>query len=470
MTDVEEVDAAQVTIRWARYVVGVQLAPAGACWHAEQWLSDDLLGDSPLLVTGQDGVLRVLPPAGAEVTVRSRGSRFATAGPGTLSRRLAAGGHEPIVVSTQATIRVALGPLVFEVDGVQRCAVRWRDALSGALAGGSPFIAVSALAHLVLLMSVAYSAPALGAWGADDLSDEQRVWVQRHVSGLAHHELVAGPKAIDVAVGSGGTGQSAVAAAGAMGHPTATASDSRGANRWRRRASMPRLPRRATEDNEGGGAGFGMAGLLLGQDGVDDSEPSASWGLPDAQGNALDAGLGGLWGTTIGLSRGVGGLGLSGVGEGGGGRGFGIGLGTIGTIGRGAGTGRGAGLGRSHHARPPRVRCGGDLLDTASQREAMAAAARRSDSEVVCTSWNAEEPDQCTSWRVVSPCVTSVSGRLPPEIVQAVLQRNRGRFRLCYQLGLKTNPALQGRVVTRFIIRRDGSVSQPSASGTLPDR
>jgi hypothetical protein len=49
--------------------------------------------------------------------------------------------------------------------------------------------------------------------------------------------------------------------------------------------------------------------------------------------------FGGLIGTEMGESFGVGGLGLSGVGEGGGGRGEGMGLGSIGTIGRGGGGG-----------------------------------------------------------------------------------------------------------------------------------
>ena len=128
-----------------------------------------------------------------------------------------------------------------------------------------------------------------------------------------------------------------------------------------------------------------------------------------------------MWGNDIGESFGAGGLGLSGIGEGGGGRGEGIGLGGIGTLGHGAGTGTGQGfgsghgrLGGSHRAKPPQVRMG----------------------------------------------ATQVSGRLPPEVIQRIVRQNFGRFRLCYENGLRNNPNLQGRVSVRFVIGRDGAVSQ----------
>ena len=177
--------------------------------------------------------------------------------------------------------------------------------------------------------------------------------------------------------------------------------------------------------------------------------PVAPWADPsrdptDARGN--------MWGDEIGEAFGAGGLGLSGVGEGGGGRGEAIGLGDVGTIGHGAGTGQGFGapsppavasaapsappaqagqgqgfgsgsgrLGRSHRARPPRVRMG----------------------------------------------ATAVSGRLPPEVIQRIVRMNFGRFRACYEEGLRTSPNLQGRVTVRFVIARDGSVANASASSDL---
>ncbi|NUO49353.1 MAG: AgmX/PglI C-terminal domain-containing protein [Polyangiaceae bacterium] len=64
---------------------------------------------------------------------------------------------------------------------------------------------------------------------------------------------------------------------------------------------------------------------------------------------------------------------------------------------------------------------------------------------------------------------TDVSGSLPPEVVQRIVRQNMGRFRLCYEQGLRKDPSLAGRVTVTFIIAADGSVSSSSASGDLPD-
>lgn len=61
---------------------------------------------------------------------------------------------------------------------------------------------------------------------------------------------------------------------------------------------------------------------------------------------------------------------------------------------------------------------------------------------------------------------TQVSGRLPPEVIQRVVRQNFGRFRLCYENGLRDNPNLQGRVSVRFVIGRDGAVSNVSNGGS----
>ncbi|MEP7123641.1 MAG: AgmX/PglI C-terminal domain-containing protein [Byssovorax sp.] len=119
-------------------------------------------------------------------------------------------------------------------------------------------------------------------------------------------------------------------------------------------------------------------------------------------------------------AMGAGGLGLSGIGEGGGG---------LGTLGHGSGTESGFGsghgrLGGEHKSSAPSVRMG----------------------------------------------TVSVSGRLPPEVIQRIVRQNFGRFRLCYENGLRSNPGLEGRVSVRFIIGTDGNVSAVSNGGSdLPD-
>jgi hypothetical protein len=60
--------------------------------------------------------------------------------------------------------------------------------------------------------------------------------------------------------------------------------------------------------------------------------------------------------------------------------------------------------------------------------------------------------------------------RSPPEVVQRIVRQNFGRFRLCYENGLRRNSNLTGRVNVRFVIGRDGSVATATNSGSdLPD-
>lgn len=61
---------------------------------------------------------------------------------------------------------------------------------------------------------------------------------------------------------------------------------------------------------------------------------------------------------------------------------------------------------------------------------------------------------------------TTVEGRLPPEVVQRIVRQNFGRFRLCYENALRHNPTLEGRVVVKFVIGRDGSVPTASDGGS----
>ena len=63
-----------------------------------------------------------------------------------------------------------------------------------------------------------------------------------------------------------------------------------------------------------------------------------------------------------------------------------------------------------------------------------------------------------------------VAGRLPPEDIQSVVRQSYGAIRTCYEAGLGRNPSLNGRVAARFVIERDGSVSNVADAGSdLPD-
>ena len=131
-----------------------------------------------------------------------------------------------------------------------------------------------------------------------------------------------------------------------------------------------------------------------------------------------DESLGALWGDRVGDAWGVGGVALSGVGEGGGGKGLGDAVvDRVHTVAVGGGHGQLTG----HHI----------------------------------------------GWVCHLPVTTAITCyRIPPEIIQRVVRASLGRFRACYADGLKRDPALAGRVVTKFVIARDGMVAAASDGGS----
>ena len=62
-------------------------------------------------------------------------------------------------------------------------------------------------------------------------------------------------------------------------------------------------------------------------------------------------------------------------------------------------------------------------------------------------------------------------GKLASGEIQQVVRTNFGRFRMCYEEGLRWNPHLGGRVATYFVIESDGRVTRQEDRGSdLPDR
>ena len=59
-----------------------------------------------------------------------------------------------------------------------------------------------------------------------------------------------------------------------------------------------------------------------------------------------------------------------------------------------------------------------------------------------------------------------VTGKLPPEVIQRIVRQNFGRYRLCYENGLRTNPALAGTVTIKLVIAKDGSTRQATMAST----
>jgi hypothetical protein len=192
--------------------------------------------------------------------------------------------------------------------------------------------------------------------------------------------------------------------------------------------------------------------------------PNAPWGREESGNDPMSA-HGNMWGDAIGDSFGAGGLGLSGVGEGGGGRGEGIGLGTVGAGPSGAPDAR---------PRPSSAPAPADLGEQAqlSALGSVGTIGHGAGSSAAQGSGQgmghgrlggAHATAQAPSVRQGS---TQVSGRLPPEVIQRIVRQNFGRFRLCYENGLRANPQLQGRVSIRFVIGPDGAVRGASDGGS----
>jgi hypothetical protein len=66
---------------------------------------------------------------------------------------------------------------------------------------------------------------------------------------------------------------------------------------------------------------------------------------------------------------------------------------------------------------------------------------------------------------------TEVHISIPREVVERIVRQNFGRFRLCYESGLRTNPTLAGRVTTLLDVDLTGNVTAAKDSAsTLSDK
>jgi hypothetical protein len=341
------------------------------------------------------------------------------------------GAHQ-LPLSTGTSVKVVLeSGLTFKVSSVNAGRVVAGHVSMAGLAAPLGFFGLSAAVHGGLLAAMFFFMPALSGTEDGEMSADQQYLLKQMLQAAAEKEMeeketeqvtetVADNK-------EGGTGTRAKGEEGSMGNPNTKSTGQRFGVKGPADNPDPHIARQAALRDA---MEFGMIGLLNSGAGGDPDAPTAPWGRDDSLGTDELSARGNMWGDSIGDSFGAGGLGLSGIGEGGGGRGEGIGLGSIGTIGHGAGTGTGQGfgngsgrLGGSHRTKPPSVRMG----------------------------------------------ATSVSGRLPPEVIQRIVRQNFGRFRLCYENGLRNNPNLQGRVSVSFVISKEGAVNSVSGGGDLPD-
>jgi len=324
---------------------------------------------------------------------------------------------------------VCFGALTFRIKSVV-AGKRVPRAIGADTRGLSGAFVVSLASVAAFMGALAYYTPALGASLDSELDrdrlDAMRVYLQAQAERERERQLEDGGKAV-TPEGGGTPGQAAKGPEGKMGRPDRPSVQKRTAIAGGGEHTLPR------ESAIREAQTFGLVGMLASMNAR--ALPKALWGADMAAGPDASDAWGELYGKEPGESGGFGGLGLSGVGEGGGQRGDWIGMGQIGTCGTNCGVGVGnkggfgshigRGTGPGHVATGPRIR-----------------------------------PDG----------TSTVNGHIPPEVIQRVVRQNFGRFRACYEGGLRTNPNLTGRVAARFVIDRTGAVSNAANGGSdLPD-
>lgn len=381
-----------------------------------------------LLRGDQHSVALVIPPS-AEGTVELPGApRLSLAearrqaspsadGEGTCELVLPSGGKASVIIDQ----------FVFQVSSVnagRKIPTGVGASLDWAVAS---YFGLSLFAHAGFIAAMALFVPPVNLTDDEGMDSSKLRTIQQYLVAAAEREAPESksdtPADTTPDEREGGSGKRAADEEGAMGNPISRETNRRYGVEGPKENQDPHLARVASLHEA---QYFGMIGILNASGG-DPKAPTAPWGRDESLGTDEVSARGNLWGDEIGDAYGAAGLGLSGIGEGGGGYGEGVGLGDIGTIGHGAGTGPGQGFGRGtgrmgpgHGTRAPVLRVG----------------------------------------------TTQASGRLPPEIIQRIVRQNHGRFRLCYEQGLTKNPNLEGRVTVRFVIGRDGAVSNAANGGS----
>ncbi len=442
--ELPHVPAVEVMILWDTNVLHVShLAPPrnfyvgeeqGKNFSCDFFIPSEKLGTTRMpIVVGDRASLSVVLPPGATGHIDISGQPRMTVDEARTRAQPSpevSGGHQ-LPLPNGARARIELNGFVFQVAAVNAGKPVAHGVASGIDWNVAMYFGLSFLSVGAFIAAMAFFVPPLGLTDDEDIDKDQLYLIQQYLKAAAEREQEE--KEAEVVEEQadnkeGGTGTRAKGEEGSMGNPTTKATNKRYAVQGPKDNPDPHIARQAAlrEARE-----FGMIGLLNAGASGDPNAPTAPWGRDTSLGTDEISARGNMWGDEIGDAFGAGGLGLSGIGEGGGGRGEGIGLGNIGTLGHGAGIGTGQGfgaghgrLGGSHKTRAPKVRMG----------------------------------------------ATSVSGRLPPEVIQRIVRQNYGRFRMCYEQGLARNPNLEGRVQVRFVIGRDGSVSNVSNGGSdLPD-
>ena len=436
------VDAIEVTVRWGSQVLSVSHLEHGQSFFvgdgSDLALPEDILGATraPIVLARGDGAVVVVPPR-ARGTVSMRGVPESFAGPSEIA--LAHGMNVVLEIGAVRADGTSGEPITFEIGTVRAGKVAPVGFLAALAGGATGFVGLSFLGHAAIVASLALFMPKMSPDDSDAIDRDQMMLMQKYLSASAERETEqikeTGPS--DSTSGGGSTGEAHKDESGAAGttKPVTTVGRMSVKGNDAHAALSPAQERAMAAD-------FGMIGLIGSAAMADPNAPSSKWAT-ELAGDAPDSHKGNMFAPNIGDAMGFG-LGLSGNGEGGGGNGLGVGLDRVGTACGGVGCGAGGkgpfgigpgdkgGMGIGHGPGG-----GGHVVKMAPIRTI----------------------DMTTNCR------------LPADVIQRIVRQNFGRFRLCYEAGLRANPSLSGRVATKFVIGRDGAVNQSSDAGSdLPDQ
>lgn len=356
-------------------------------------------------------------PAAIEHEYRGRGAL----GPAKETADAAASGARALGDGEE--LWVAFGDLRFRIS---------RRRSGAKIAGAAPldrrpmaYVGMSAALSAVVLGLASLLPPASSAYAADRIELQGR-FVEIYTRAQAVDEPEPEEFASDDAALAGDAGQRSAGDEGAMGDEQSPRTTNRYGVEGPEDNPDPHLARQERREQA---ATAGILGTLAAMQGSFNA-PTSPFGRETALGNDPANALGALMGDNIGGNFGFGGLGLRGTGIGAGGTGEGtIGLDSIGgTLGRGC-TGSNCQGGGGSYGRSA-GRLGG----------------RRSRGPV-------------SFGRPV------VRGSLSREVIRREIGRHRNEIRFCYEQGLRSQPGLEGRVTTRFIISTSGAVSAATATG-----
>jgi hypothetical protein len=443
-------DAVEIRVAWGHTVLRVAHLTPPRAFYVGSDVSKDAKADVVVpmealgalrapLVTVDGGSISVVVFARAAGTIELPGQPAMSVADaiarGLAQPSLELEGAMAIRLPAGAKAHLESGGFTFDVASVKAAKkVAGRVRLDGK---SLPYTALSLALHLGILGAAATFMPPLAMADEGTIPQDQMAMIQHMLATTAEREPEqkqeeATSDSTKPNEREGGTGAQAMGESGKMGSQTSNATNRRYAVEGPADNADPHI---AKSNLLRDAASFGMIGLLNSAAAGDPNAPTAIWGRDEALGNDPRSAMGNMWGQEIGDAQGIGGLGLTGIGEGGGGRYEGIGVGVLGTIGHGSGLGNGQGFGPgSGYSR----------------------------------SLGRGKHDGHTP--VMRVANTVVSGHIPPEVIQRIVRQNFGRFRLCYENGLRNSPNLAGRVSVRFVIGRDGSVSNAGNGGSdLPD-